>query len=119
VVVTEQKIDLKQTMYFDTRMAVIKPLSFPLLDEVVQVLMVCPGIHVRIEGHTDNRGSDSFNLSLSQDRSDAVRTYLIDHGIAAERMVARGYGETMPIADNGAEKGRAQNRRVDFVITQR
>jgi len=78
-----------------------------------------PKITVRIEGHTDSRGSRRYNLRLSQHRDSSVRRYLIRRGVAASRMVAKGYGEEVPIADNRTKAGRAQNRRVEFVITSR
>jgi outer membrane protein OmpA-like peptidoglycan-associated protein len=117
VVVTETKIELKQTVFFDTRRATIKRVSFPLLDEVAQALTDHAALTVRIEGHTDSQGSDRFNLKLSGQRAASVRTYLIAKGIDPSRMVAEGYGEKVPIADNRTSGGRAQNRRVEFVIT--
>lgn len=119
IVVTDKKIELKQTIFFATRKATIRPVSFPLLDEVAQAMADYPKIAVSIEGHTDSQGPDAFNLKLSRNRAAAVRKYLMDKGVAAERMTAQGYGETMPLADNRTEAGRAQNRRVDFVITAR
>jgi outer membrane protein OmpA-like peptidoglycan-associated protein len=74
---------------------------------------------VRIEGHTDSQGSDKFNLKLSQQRAASVRTYLITKGTDPARMVAEGFGERVPIADNRTSGGRAQNRRVEFVITSK
>jgi OmpA-OmpF porin, OOP family len=119
VVVTETKIELKQTVFFDTRRATIKAVSFALLNDVAQALVDHPTLAVRIEGHTDSQGSDKFNLGLSQRRADSVRTYLIGRGIEQARMVAKGYGERVPIADNRTNDGRSQNRRVEFVITSR
>lgn len=119
IVVTEKKIELKQTVYFDTKKTTIKRVSFPLLDEVAQALADNPTIHVRIEGHTDSRGSDRFNMKLSKGRAASVRSYLLDKGIDADRMIAEGYGETQPIADNRTAAGREQNRRVEFFITSR
>lgn len=116
IVVTETKIELKQTIYFDFRKATIKPISFPLLDEVAQALHDHAKIRVEIQGHTDSKGPDKFNKKLSQKRADAVRKYLINKGIAADRMRAVGYGEEVPIADNRTQEGRDQNRRVEFVI---
>jgi outer membrane protein OmpA-like peptidoglycan-associated protein len=117
VVVTKTKIEIKQTIYFDFNKATIKPISFPLLNEVGQALKDNPTIHVRVEGHTDSRGGDAYNLNLSQRRAESVRAYLIGRGIDADRMEARGFGKTMPIADNRTEVGRSQNRRVEFIIT--
>jgi OmpA-OmpF porin, OOP family len=119
IVVTEEKIELKQTVYFDTKKTTIKRVSFPLLNEVAQALGDNPTIKVRIEGHTDSRGSDKFNLKLSRGRAASVRKYLLDRGIDAERMIAEGYGEGTPIADNRTAAGREQNRRVEFFITSR
>jgi outer membrane protein OmpA-like peptidoglycan-associated protein len=117
IVVTKEKIELKQTIYFEFRKAVIKPVSFPLLDEVALAMHDNPNIKVRIEGHTDSVGPDDFNMKLSQKRADAVRAYLIKKGVDPSRMEAKGYGETVPIADNRTQEGRDQNRRVEFVIT--
>lgn len=119
VVVTKDKIELKQTVYFDTNKTKIKRVSFALLDEVALALKDNPSIVVRIEGHTDSQGSDAKNMKLSQGRADAIRIYLMGKGIAAERMTSVGFGETQPIADNRYPAGRAQNRRVEFVITSR
>ena len=106
-------------MFFDTNKATIKKVSFELLNQVAQAMQDNPTIQVRIEGHTDSQGNDKFNLKLSQRRAESVRTYLIGKGVAADRMVPQGYGETVPIADNRTSAGRAQNRRVEFVITSR
>jgi outer membrane protein OmpA-like peptidoglycan-associated protein len=119
VKVTDKKIELRQTVYFDTARASIKRVSYPLLNEVAQVLKDNPKIEVRIEGHTDSRGKDAYNLRLSDDRAASVRRYLIQRGIDESRMVSKGYGERVPIADNRTKAGRGQNRRVEFVITGR
>ena len=119
VVVTETKIELKQTVYFDTNRAVIKRVSFALLNEVAQALTDNPKIVVEVGGHTDSQGNDAFNLKLSQKRAESVRTYLIKKGVTSDRMAAKGYGESVPIADNRTAAGRSQNRRVEFVITTR
>jgi outer membrane protein OmpA-like peptidoglycan-associated protein len=119
VVVTESKIEIKQTVYFATNKSVIKRVSFPLLNEVAQALQDNPTIEVRIEGHTDSRGSDKHNLKLSDDRANSVREYLIGQGVDGGRMTSKGFGEDVPIADNRTKDGRAQNRRVEFVITNR
>jgi OOP family OmpA-OmpF porin len=119
VKVTPKKIEIKQTIYFETDNAAVKQVSFALLDEVAEVLKDNPEIHVRIEGHTDDRGSAEYNMRLSQTRTDAVFRYLVDKGVAAERLEAKGYGEGAPVADNKTEPGRAKNRRVEFVIVSR
>ena len=119
ITVTENKIELKQTVFFDTNRATIKRASFALLDDVARALGDNPKIKVEIQGHTDSQGADAANLKLSQQRAEAVRAYLIKKAITSDRVVARGYGETVPIADNRTTAGRAQNRRVEFVITSR
>ncbi|HEY0252967.1 MAG TPA: OmpA family protein, partial [Kofleriaceae bacterium] len=119
VVVTQSKIELKQTVFFDFNKASIKSVSFALLNEVAQALKDNPKIKVEIGGHTDSVGNDAFNLKLSQSRAESVRTYLIKRGIDSGRMTPKGFGENVPIADNRTEAGRSQNRRVEFVITER
>src|SRR5262249_46956722 len=96
VVVTEKKIEIKQTVYFDTNRATIKRVSFPLLNEVAQALTDNPTIKVEIQGHTDSQGSARFNLKLSQKRAESVRAYLIKKSVAADRMDAKGYGKEVP-----------------------
>ena len=76
-----------------------------------------PDITIEIQGHTDSRGGDDYNMRLSGERAEAVRQYLMQQGIAAGRLTARGYGETRPIDTNRTEAGRANNRRVEFVRT--
>ena len=119
VTVTEKKIELKQTVFFDFNKATIRPVSFPLLDDVAQALKDNPKIKVEVQGHTDSVGNDAFNLKLSQKRAESVRNYLIKKGISSDRMDPKGYGENVPIADNRTKDGRDQNRRVEFVITAR
>jgi len=119
VVVTKTKIEIKQTIFFDFRKATIKRVSFALLDEVAQAMRDNPTLRVEIQGHTDSVGNDRFNLKLSQKRAESVKKYLVQQGIEARRMVPKGYGETVPIADNRTSDGRGENRRVEFVITER
>lgn len=73
---------------------------------------------VEVGGHTDNVGSDEANLKLSHDRAKSVRDYMVKAGIASERLQAKGYGETQPVADNETEDGRKANRRTEFVILE-
>ena len=100
---------------FDTDSAVIRPESKPVLDEVLGVLRDEPGWKVTIEGHTDSTGSDSHNLTLSQQRADSVKAYLVTGGIDGGRLKTKGFGAGKPVADNAGELGRAQNRRVELV----
>ena len=117
VVVTDAAVVIKEQVHFATNKAVIRPESFGLLDTVAQALNDFPAIRVEVQGHTDDKGSDRKNLKLSQQRADAVRSYLIGRGIEPFRMTAVGYGEQRPIDSNKSESGRAANRRVEFVRT--
>ena len=119
VKVTAKKIELKQTVYFAYNKARIRRKSYKLLTEVASVLSDNPKLRVRIEGHTDSRGGDRFNMKLSQARAESVRDFLVDKGIDSSRMEPQGFGETQPIADNRTKAGRSQNRRVEFVILER
>ena len=99
---------------FETGRSVIRPESYAVLDQVAASLVANPDIRIEIAGHTDNVGADAANRRLSQTRADAVRAYLAQRGVAIERMVARGYGESLPVADNATPEGRAMNRRVEL-----
>jgi outer membrane protein OmpA-like peptidoglycan-associated protein len=99
--------------------AELKPESLPVLDTAGQLLVDVPEMRVRIEGHTDADGSDSYNLDLSQRRAESVRTYLLQRfNLDPLRVEARGFGETAPIASNDTPEGKALNRRVEFVIVE-
>lgn len=94
--------------------AVLNVNSYTILDQVYESLAEWKEVKLEIQGHTDSQGSDAVNLKLSQARADAVRAYLIQKGIAAERLRAVGYGEAFPIADNATAEGRERNRRVEM-----
>ncbi|HJL20133.1 MAG TPA: OmpA family protein [Sandaracinaceae bacterium LLY-WYZ-13_1] len=117
VEVTSTGIVIHQRIYFEYDRARIRPRSYPILNTVAQVMRDFPDITVEIQGHTDSRGRDEYNMELSQERAEAVRSYLMQQGIAGERMTARGYGESRPIDSNRTAAGRAANRRVEFVRT--
>lgn len=114
--VTEEKIELKQKVFFDTGKATILDSSFEMLDQIVDFLTTKWQLKVRIEGHTDNRGSKRLNNKLSQKRAEAVKGYLVYKGIAEDRLEAIGFGPDQPIASNRTRQGRGDNRRVEFVI---
>lgn len=116
IVITKNKIELKRTVFYETGKAIIKPLSYPLLDEVADALKIYSDMKIRIEGHTDPRGSMQMNIRLSRARAVSVLEYLIKKGIAPSRMTSEGYGPTRPIASNKTKEGMAQNRRTDFFI---
>lgn len=105
-------------IFFETNKAVLKEESFPALKKVLKVMADAPNIKVEIAGHTDNVGSDSYNLKLSDDRAASVVTYLVDNGVDKKQLVSKGYGETTPVETNDTEEGRQNNRRVEFKILE-
>ena len=92
--------------------------SFPILNEAADILTEYPGIRMEIQGHASADGDDMHNMVLSQKRSESVRRYLVNRSVDPSRLTAVGYGETVPIADNGTKEGRMMNRRVEFKIVQ-
>ncbi len=106
-------------IFFETGKAELRPESGPELDRVVTTMNENPKLAIEVDGHTDNVGSNTFNLKLSQDRADAVREYLIGKGIEPDRVGGKGFGETKPVGPNDTEDGRAKNRRVEFVILKK
>ncbi len=120
VVVTDTKIEILDKVYFEYNKATIKSQSFPILDAVAATLEGNPDILlVEIQGHTDERGGDAYNLDLSDRRAASVRQYLIDKGIDASRLKSQGYGETQPLDNRHNEEAWAKNRRVEFLILKR
>jgi outer membrane protein OmpA-like peptidoglycan-associated protein len=114
------QIVILQQVNFETGKDIIKADSFGLLQQVADVLNGHKDIaRVAVDGHTDNRGGDKPNLSLSQRRAVAVERWLTSHGVDARRLEARGFGQRRPIADNATDAGRAKNRRVEFQILRR
>ena len=120
VVLTCTAIELGDKIYFEYNSDVILERSFGLLNNVATLLNAVTEVKlVRIGGHTDHRGSDEYNLELSDRRALAVLRYLVDRGTVDEtRLQSRGYGESRPIADNESEEGMAENRRVEFVVLE-
>ena len=117
VVITQEKIVIKDKVYFDTGKATIQARSNKLLDQIAAVLKSHPEIKkVQIEGHTDSTGSADTNRKLSQDRADSVRDYLVRQGVAADRLKSVGFGPDKPVDTNDTPKGRENNRRVEFNI---
>jgi len=116
IVVTEKEIRITQQIQFEFNKSVIKPgISYKILDEIVSVLSDNPKIALEVQGHTDNKGGDDYNLKLSQSRADAVRAYLVSHGIDAGRLTSVGYGFHQPLVPNNSDSNRALNRRVQFI----
>ena len=100
---------------FDNNEAILRLDAYPALDRAAASLKEWGDVKVEVAGHTDDRSTDEYNLGLSQRRAEAVRAYLIGKGISADRLTAKGYGESKPIADNDTEEGRFKNRRVELV----
>jgi OOP family OmpA-OmpF porin len=103
-------------VYFDTGKSSLKASSNKALNDLAEVLKLKNTMVIEIQGHTDNVGTEEANIKLSQARADEVKKYLLGKGIGAERVQARGYGPSRPVADNGDEKGRAKNRRTSLKV---
>jgi outer membrane protein OmpA-like peptidoglycan-associated protein len=117
VIITSEKLIIKEKVFFATAKATILPRSFPLLNNVARVLREHPEIQlVRVEGHTDSQGKRDYNISLSQRRANSVKDYLIHQGVDGTRLQAKGFGPDRPADTNKTDAGRSNNRRVEFVI---
>jgi outer membrane protein OmpA-like peptidoglycan-associated protein len=103
-------------VYFDTNSADLKSASVTTLNHAVATLKRRSDIRIEVAAHTDSRGSDAYNLYLSDRRAASVKAYLESHGIAAKRLSSKGYGETQPIASNASAAGRSTNRRVELRV---
>ena len=103
-------------VYFDTGKSTLKPTSNKALNDLVEVLKLKSNMFIEIQGHTDNVGTEESNLKLSQDRADAVKKYLVNKGIVSDRITSIGYGQSVPIADNNTEEGKAKNRRTSLKV---
>jgi len=103
-------------IHFAHNKATISHKSYSLLDKLIKAVKSCPNKTIIIEGHTDSDGSETYNQRLSEKRANAVKEYLIKHGVSASRLKAIGYGEKRPIADNSTEEGKEKNRRIELKI---
>ncbi|MCA9564168.1 MAG: OmpA family protein, partial [Myxococcales bacterium] len=120
IVVTCERIEFDDRVYFETDSDVIQERSFDLLRQLASTINGRDDLTlIRIEGHTDDRGSDSYNLDLSQRRAASVVSWLVDYGgVDRRRLISAGFGETVPIDSNRTSAGRANNRRVEFHIVE-
>ena len=109
-------ITLSGSVLFPSNQSVLLPEAQERLSQVADALLATRERNITVEGYTDSRGSDEHNLILSQQRAEAVRTFLVQRGYEPDRINARGYGRAKPIADNGSPEGRANNRRVEIVV---
>jgi OOP family OmpA-OmpF porin len=126
VLLRRGKLEILDRIYFETGKAIIKPVSYSILDAIVATLKGNPQILLlEVQGHADERGDDNFNLKLTEERAAAVKVHLIEHGVEANRLQSHGYGETKPAEKNGRpctqhnEGCWSLNRRVEFVILHR
>lgn len=99
---------------FDFNKATLQPASDGPLGQVAALMTANPSLQIEVQGHTDNVGGDDYNQKLSEARAGSVMTWLTQHGVAAGRMTAKGYGKTRPVADNNSDEGRMKNRRVEI-----
>jgi OmpA-OmpF porin, OOP family len=106
----------KGKIRFESGRASIDPDSAGLLDRLIEIAMRCPTADIEIAGHTDSDGEDAFNQALSEKRAQAVADYLVKAGLPANRFTATGYGSSQPVASNDTDEGKAQNRRIDFLV---
>lgn|GEM_PF-1568276 len=122
MLITKTELELRGVIetgiiLFEVKKSVISPESYPILDKVVEIMRYNKSIQVLgIEGHTDSVGQRLTNIKLSRDRAEAVKTYLVSKGVAAERLEFEGYGPDRPIASNKTKEGKTKNRRVEFVL---
>ena len=120
VIVTDTSIEILDIVYFEYDKAIIKKISYPILDAVAATMQGNPSINlIEVQGHTDERGDDAYNLDLSDRRAKAVKQYLMDKGVDEKRLTSQGYGETQPLDRNHNEAAWAKNRRVAFLILKR
>lgn len=108
-----------RNIFFDFDKATIRPESANELDRLIKLLNENPTIKIELGSHTDSKGSDDYNMKLSDSRSQSVVSYLISKGIASDRLTSKGYGETKPIDTNDTDEGRQNNRRTEFKITSK
>jgi OOP family OmpA-OmpF porin len=114
-----KQIYLHRKVFFEFDRAELKVDSLTVLDELVRVLNEHPEIRkLRIEGHTDTQGADAYNLKLSEERAAAVVTYLVEQGVARDRLVSQGFGEGRPLQQGTSEDVHATNRRVECHILE-
>lgn len=110
--------DYAKTILFDTAKDSFQKQTYPVLEAITSILKEYPNSNFTIEGHTDSDGKDAANQTLSDNRANAVKGYLVEHGIASSRLTSKGFGETMPIDSNKTKAGKANNRRVEVKLVK-
>jgi len=114
--ITSEVSKKSYSIEFETGSATIKASSYKLLDEIFESAVVAEGLKLGVYGHTDNKGTDAVNIPLSEQRAQAVKEYMLKKGFKENRVEAKGFGSTKPIADNATEAGKKKNRRVEIVL---
>jgi len=109
---------IAKNIYFHTNKTTLQEISYEPLDQLADILNKYPNAKLTIEGHTDNTGSNAYNLMLSKNRAQAVVDYLMTKGIAVSRLNAVGFGEDKPLTTNNTAEGRTLNRRVELILTE-
>jgi OOP family OmpA-OmpF porin len=108
----------KGTIRFESGRSTLDPDSAGLLDRLIETALRCPNVNIEIAGHTDAAGENTANQALSERRAQAVVEYLARAGLPASRFTPVGYGSTQPVATNDSDEGKAQNRRIEFVVKE-
>lgn len=111
------KVEFNEKILFDFSKSEIGDAAKVNLNKLVAVLNKYPNTNIEVQGHTDSRGTDEYNMGLSERRASTVENYLITNGIASGRITTKGFGESAPAYTNDTQEGMAQNRRVEFLIT--
>lgn len=119
VTILEKELRLANPIEFEERTATIRSVSIPALEALVSVLQERVNIELEIAAHSDSQGDPESNLQITQEQANAVMRYLVEHGISAPRLTARGYGDTRPIESNSTSRGRAINRRLELLRRDR
>lgn len=114
--ITAEVSSKSYSIEFESGSANIRPSSYKMLNEIFESAVVAEGLKLGIYGHTDNAGSDAVNIPLSEERANSVRAYLLKKGLKENRIEAKGFGSTKPVAENTTEAGKSKNRRVEIVL---
>ncbi|MET0411447.1 MAG: OmpA family protein [Polyangiaceae bacterium] len=117
VVITKDKLELKERLYFAWNQSTLQKESYPVLDDVAVVLKENKNFRVQVEGHTSSEGGEEHNQTLSEQRAQVVLDYLVAHGVDRTRLVSKGFASSVPTGTNDTVQGRDNNRRVEFVVT--
>ncbi|MCE3280056.1 MAG: hypothetical protein K0S44_2247 [Bacteroidetes bacterium] len=113
LIINPPKMYTLDNVFFDTGKSTLKTESFKELNELAEYMLLKKSLKVEIAGHTDNVGNKDANQKLSEDRAKSVKAYLVKKGIQADRVVAKGYGDTQPVSDNDSDAGKQKNRRTE------